>query len=67
MQHMQEKLQFKAVLLDNVTISDHKFKHIPLYELGGKILQSFFNEYQDSLPKGEVYVVFGIFMVFLSY
>ena len=60
-QHMRENLQLKAVCLVNVTISGNKFKNIPVHELGGKVLQSLFKGYQDSLPEVVDSVVFGIF------
>ena len=41
MQHIQEKLQLKAVRLRNVTITGHKLKNIPMYERGGKCIRSF--------------------------
>ena len=43
MYRIQEKLQFKAGFLRNVTIAGHKFKNIPVYERGGKGLRSLFN------------------------
>ena len=42
MQHIQEKIQLKAGRLHNVTIAGHKFKNIPVYECGGKGVQSVF-------------------------
>ena len=38
----QEKFQLKSGRLRNVTIADHKFKNIPVYERCGKCIQSFF-------------------------
>ena len=59
MQHMQEQIHLKAGRLCNVTISGHKFKNLPVYERGGKGLQSLFKEYQDSLPEGACSVGFN--------
>ena len=61
MQHIQEKLQLKAVCLRNVTIAGHKFKNIPMYECGSKCARSFFQEYQDALPEDGGSIGFSIF------
>ena len=51
----------KAGRFRNFIIAGHKFKNLPVYERGGKGLQFFLKEYQDSLPEGEGSVGFGIF------
>ena len=51
MQHIQEKLLFKAGRLHNIIISGHKFKNVPVYERGGKRILLLFKEYQYSLPE----------------
>ena len=61
MQHMQEKLHLKAGRLHNVDIAGHKFKNPSVCECGGKVFKSLFKEYQDSLPEGKGFMVFGIF------
>ena len=38
MQHIQENLQLRSGPLSNVTIDDHKFKNIPVYERCGKCI-----------------------------
>ena len=58
---MQEKLQLKAGLLCNFTISGHKFKSIPAYEHSGKGIRFLLKLYQDSLPEDEGSVGFQIF------
>ena len=52
-QHIQEKIQLKAVHLRNVTISCHKFKNIPVYECCVNCIQSLFKEYKDTLQEDE--------------
>ena len=42
MQHIQKNLQLKDIRLHNVIIGGHKLKYIPVYERGGKCIQSFF-------------------------
>ena len=37
-QHTQEKIWLKAGRLRNITIAGHKFKNIPVFERGGKII-----------------------------
>ena len=49
MHHIQETFRSKAVFLRNVTIACQKFKNIPVYECGGKVILSFFKEYQYAL------------------
>ena len=61
MQYIQEKLQLKAGRLQNVTITGHKFKYIPVYECGSKGIRSLFKEYQDSLLEDEGSIVFTTF------
>ena len=51
----------KAGHLRNVTIAGHKFKNIPVYECGGKFIQSLFKEYQDALPEDEGSIGFPAF------
>ena len=61
MQHIQEKLQLKAVRLRNFTIAGHKFKNIHAYECGGKCIQILFKYYQDALPEDKGLMVFSTF------
>ena len=51
MQHIPEKLQFRAGRLCNVTMGGPKFKNISVYELGGDGIKSVFKSYQDSIPE----------------
>ena len=60
-QHIQGKLQLKAVRLLNVTIECHKFKSIPVYERVDKCIQSLFKEYQYELPENEGSIGFPTF------
>ena len=60
-QHIQEHLQLKSGCLRNITIACHKFKNIPVFERGGKCIQSLFKEYQDALPENEGSIGFSTF------
>ena len=61
MQHVKEKLQLKARLLRNVTKAVQKCKYIPVYERGGKCMQSLFKGYNISLTEDEGSIVFTNF------
>ena len=61
MQHIQENIHFKAGHLRNITVAGQKFKNIPVYERGGKGIQFFLKEYQNSLPEEEGSVGFQNF------
>ena len=50
---IQEKLQNKTGCFHSFTIDGHKLKNTPVYERGGKCIQSLFKEYQDELPEDE--------------
>ena len=61
MQHVQEKLWLKSDRLQNITIAGHKFKNIPVYERGGKSIQSFFNNTSMHYQNTKVQIVFTTF------
>ena len=61
MQNIKENIQLKAGGLRNVTTAGHKFKNIPVYERGGKVIRSLFKEYQDSLPEDKGSIGFTTF------
>ena len=49
MLHLQEKFQINAGRLHNVTIANHTFKILPVYDCAGKVKKVIFNTYKDSL------------------
>ena len=56
MHHLQEKLELKAGRLRNVTIVNHNFKILPVYERRKKALEGMLYTYKESLTEGE-YIV----------
>ena len=61
MKNIQENIQLKDICLGDFTISCHKFKYIPVYERGGKFIQSLFKEYNDALPEDKGLIGFPTF------
>ena len=57
MQNLRKKLQLEAGRLHVFTIAGHNLKCLPVYERGGKALESMFKTYKYSIPEGKYPVV----------